>query len=88
MKSAGFVLLSIAAVLPLAGQSEPPEDRRIVTRKGYHIVKRPARSGETPPEVKQEKSDEDRQRVRHDTDINNQTLPTREPELKPREIKP
>jgi len=80
MSVPGFLLLLIAAALPSVAQKESAaEDRRVVVPHGYHIVKRPARSGETPPEVKQEKADEDSRRARQDIDINNQTVPTRAP---------
>ena len=68
-------------------QNESLEDRRVERAKGYHIISRPARTGETPPEVKQEKAEEDRRR-RNDTDIFNQSIPTREPELKPKTTQP
>jgi len=81
-----FALVTGAA---LAQQSDQTEDRRIERPKGYHIISRPARVGETPPEVKQEKADEDSRRRRNNTDIFDQnSIPTREPELKPTTIKP
>ena len=87
MKTLFMLLLTTAGMLQ--AQNESSGDRRVERAKGYHIVSRPARSGETPPEVKQEKADEDRRRGnRNNTDISNQTVPTREPELKPKTLQP
>lgn len=71
-------------------QADQTVDRRVEQAKGYHIITRPARSGETPPDVKQEKAEEDRRRNngRNETDISNQTPPTRQPELKPKGVTP
>ena len=80
-------LLSVICGLSCAAQSDDTVDRRIVRPKGYHIISRPARKGETPPEVKQEKADDDRRR-RQDTDISNQAPPTRDPQLKPKSVTP
>ena len=80
----------IAAGTCFCLQSDQSVDRRVEQPKGYHIIARPARTGETPPDVKQEKADEDRRRNngRNDTDINNQTPPTRQPDLKPKGVTP
>ena len=78
--------LTLSAVACFA-QTESNQDRRVERVKGYHIISRPARTGETPPEVKAEKAEEDRRR-HTDTDISNQLQPTREPELKPKTVTP
>lgn len=65
------------------------QDKRVEQPKGYHIVQNPARTGETPAEVKQQKAEEDSNAQRRkNTIIGDQSAPTREPELKPRDIKP
>ncbi len=73
------------AVMPMAAS----DDKRVEQPHGYHIVVRPARAGETPPEAKELQTDDSVQRRRaNNTEIGNRTPPTREPELKPKEIKP
>ena len=57
-------------------------------RKGYHIVHGPTRTGETPAAVKQEKASEDDRRKRGNQDLTDQAPPTRQPELKPKQIQP
>ncbi len=80
---------TIGTVLFVCGFAALAEDKRVEQPKGYHFVTRPARTGETPPEVKQEKMDEDNsRRTKGNYDISDQSAPTREPELKPKEIKP
>lgn len=86
MRRIAFALITIGSVH--AQQADRIVDRRVERAKGYHIIARPARTGETPPEIKQEKAEEDRRRGRNDTDISNQTIPTRDPEIKPKDIKP
>jgi len=82
------MFMLIAAGTGAAVQSEPSADTRTERPKGYHIVKRPERIGETPQEVKREKAEEDNNRRRRNTDIGDQSPPTREPELKPKQITP
>jgi len=81
--------VAIETALFVCGLVALAEDKRVEQPKGYHIVTKPARTGETPPEVKQEKMDEDNSRRRKPSyDIRDQAAPTREPELQPKEIKP
>ena len=83
-----ILFLAGAACLLAFLQSGASEDRRVEQRKGYHIITRPARTGETPADVKQEKADEDTRRKRGNQDLTDQTPPTRQPELKPKQIQP
>jgi len=86
-------MITIALTLAIAGlagaQSDGTDDRRVEQPKGYHIILHPARTGDTPPDVKREKAEEDNnRRRRNNTEITDQTPPTRQPELKPKSIQP
>jgi len=86
-------MITLALTLAIAGlagaQSDGTDDRRVEQPKGYHIILHPARTGETPPDVKREKAEEDNnRRRRNNTEITDQTPPTRQPELKPKSIQP
>ena len=79
---------AIALLFPAQNRAIAEADHRVEQPKGYHVIARPVRTGETPPEVKQEKADDDNRRKRTGMDITDQVPPTRQPELKPKEIKP
>jgi len=86
---ASFAGVVCSGLLIAATGDAASDDKRVEQAHGYHILVRPARTGETPPEAKQPQPNDSVQRRRgSDTEIGNQTAPTREPELKPKEIKP